>query len=324
MLESGVGVQKALRIAGKKTGDARAEQGLAAAREKVRAGFELATAFREQDGRFPELMVDLVDVGEQTGALPEVLSSLADHFEHNDRLRKDFFRSIAWPVFQLTAAILVIALLIFVLGMISESSGGADVDMLGWGLLGAEGALIWLVMTFGTIGGLIAAYVSISRSLHGKRMLDPILMRIPVVGACMESFALARFSWAFALTQQAGMSIEPSLRASLKATSNGAFIGATDRIWRDIYNGRDFSTALGSSLLFPDDYLNIVHVAETSGTVPEALDRLSPQFEEQAQRSLKALTSALSWVIWSAVAVFIIYIIFTIVSRYLAIISEFL
>jgi type IV pilus assembly protein PilC len=64
-----------------------------------------------------------------------------------------------------------------------------------------------------------------------------------------------------------------------------------------------------------------VQVGETSGTVPETLERLSPQFEEQARRSLKALAVALGWLVWVAVAVFIIFIIFSVVLKYIGMIN---
>ena len=99
----------------------------------------------------------------------------------------------------------------------------------------------------------------------------------------MRSFAIARFSWAFALTQQTGMGIGPCLDASFKATGNGAFAGASSRVQEMVLSGEELGTALADSGLFPDEYLQIVQVAETSGSVPETLARLSPQFEDQAR-----------------------------------------
>jgi len=138
----------------------------------------------------------------------------------------------------------------------------------------------------------------------------------------MRSFAIARFSWSFALTQQAGMSIEPSLRQSFKATSNGAFIKAAPEVWGRVRAGETLYESLAATDLFPTDYLSIVDVAETSGTVPEALDRLSPELEAQARRSLETLASALAWVIWCAVAVFIIFLIFRIFQFYVGQIND--
>jgi type IV pilus assembly protein PilC len=138
----------------------------------------------------------------------------------------------------------------------------------------------------------------------------------------MRSFAIARFSWAFALTQQTGMPIRRCLSASFRATGNGAFTGAAPGVCDLVMRGEELSAALDSARLFPEDYLHLVQVAETSGTVPETLERLSPQFEDQARRSLQALAAALGWVTWVFVAGLIIFIVFSIFSRYVGMIND--
>ena len=177
-------------------------------------------------------------------------------------------------------------------------------------------------MTFGTIFGVIFGGAMLRRSLLGQRFFDPLMLWIPVLGGCLRSFAIARFSWSFALTQQAGMSIEPSLVQSFKSTSNGAFITAAPEVWARVREGETLHDSLAATRLFPADYLSIVDVAETSGTVPEALDRISPELEAQARRSLEALAAALAWLIWCVVAGFIIFLIFRIFMFYIGSIND--
>jgi len=306
MLHSGVALLKSLEMLARKT---------------VAAGSDVAESLRTQGKYFPELMIDMVSVGEQTGALPEVLEGLANHYENLLRLRRTFLTTIAWPVIQLVAAILVIALMIYVLGAIGSARGGQPVDMLGLGLLGASGALTWLGLSFGSIGAIVGGYLIAANVFRQKRFLDALLMRIPVVGGCMRAFAIARFSWAFALTQQTGMPIKQSLESSFRATGNGAFAAAAAGVVADVMNGQELSRALEDSGLFPEEYLHMVQVGETSGTVPETLERLSPQFEEQARRSLVALSAALGWLVWLLVAAFIIFIIFRVVLSYIGLIN---
>jgi type IV pilus assembly protein PilC len=137
----------------------------------------------------------------------------------------------------------------------------------------------------------------------------------------MRSFAIARFSWAFALTQQTGMPIAQSLEKSLRATSNGAYVAAIPQVSAAVNAGEDVVTALDETGLFPHDYLHIVRVGEESGTIPEQLDRLSPQFEDQARRSLSALATALGWLVWLAVAVFIVFMIFRLLFWYIGLLN---
>ena len=322
MLESGIEVRQVFKLAAKKTGNGRCRDAMVGIAEQIDAGNEVSTAMRAQGGAFPELMTDMVEMSEQTGALPEVLTHLAQHYENNLQLRRQFTSSIAWPMFQLVAAVLIIALLIVVIGMIGGDDKGPNLKSLLFGLSGVGGAIIWLTCTF---GGAFLAWISYEVSLRlfaAKQILDPIWLRVPVLGNCLQSFAIARFSWAYYLTQQTGMTIDRSLMASLKATNNGAFQNAAPELIGRIHEGEDFSTAIAATGLFPEDYLHMVSVAETSGTVPETLYRLSPQFEDQARRSLKSLTTMLSGGIWLMVATFIVFFIFRFFMWYVGMIND--
>lgn len=321
-LHAGVPIVRAFETAGAKASDGRLRQALQDITRRLQSGEDVSTALRAQGGAFPPLMVDMVHVAEHSGALPEVLKSLAGHYENNLRLRRDFIGQIALPVIQLLAAILLIALLIWILGMIAASQGGQPLDVLGWGLTGTSGAVTWL--SGWAIGGASAflLYKLLTQSLSGKAAVHRAVMNIPVIGTCMQSFAIARFSWAYHLTQEAGLPVKESLAASLRATANGAFIAAAPAMIADIMEGHELTDAMVRSELFPEDYIQIVHTGETTGTVPEQLARMSGHFEEQARRSLRGLASALGWLVWLGVAAFIIFVIFSIALWYVGMLDD--
>lgn len=289
--------------------------------QQIKSGGDVTTALESQGGYFPPLFVDMVSVGEQAGALPEVLKALAKHYEANIRLRKDFLGQIALPVIQLVAAVFVIALLILLLGLIGGRTG-EPIDVLGWGLMGPRGALIWLSFWGMGIVAAIFLWKTITATLSGQSAVHRLLLKLPVVGHCLQSFAIARFSWAFALTQQAGMPIDKSLESSFRATSNGAYAAASPGMIQEVMQGETLTEALDHSELFPREFIETVLVAETSGTVPEALDRLSPEFEDAARRSLRILTSTLAGLIWMAVAGFIIFVIISIFMWYVGLYND--
>ncbi len=322
LLESGVAVRQSFKLASNKTSDSRSRDALDEIAQQIAAGNEISAAMRMQTGVFPELMIDMIEMSEGTGSLPEVLTHLADHYENNLQLRRQFVGSIAWPMFQLVAAVLIIALLILVFGMIPDDPKGPNIKQLVFGLSGVSGAIIWLTCTFGGAGLVWVGYQVAVRLFSAQKILDPLFLRVPVLGTCLRSFAIARFSWAYYLTQQSGMPMVRSLTASLKATNNGAFQNATPLICAGIREGEDLLVVLRESHLFPEDYLHMVSVAETSGTVPEMLHRLSPQFEDQARRSLRALTATFSGLVWGAVATFIVFFIFRFFMWYVSMLND--
>lgn len=323
MLNSGISIRRSFDLAGNKVGDARCRRALQGVSEGIARGEDVSTAMRNQGGAFPELLVEMVRVGEQSGDMPEILMHLSEHYENNLKLRRSFLGQIAWPVIQLVIAVFVVALVILVLGMVGSARPDERFDPLGLGLAGPSGALIWLGSVFGVVAVGAAVWFVLIKGLSAKRFVDPILLQIPVVGNCLRSFAIARFSWAFYLTQQTGMPIARSLKFSLHSTANGAFIESTSLICDAVNSGSNLEDALRASQLFPEDYLQTVSVAESSGTVPEELHRLSPQFEDQARRSLTILSTTLAWLVWAMVAGFIIYFIFRIVLNYIGLINKF-
>ena len=269
MLDAGVPVLKALHVVAKKTGDQHCRWVLRNIAEQVEQGYDISTACRDQAGYFPEMFCDLLAVSEQSGSMPEVLTQMADHYDHLLRMRRTFLAAIIWPIIQFVAAVLIIAFVILILGWIGERNPNSEpTDTLGLGLVGVPGAITWLSMTFGSVAVVLATYFILKNGFQQSRMLDGLLLSIPVVGKCMRSFAIARFSWAFYLTQHAGMPIVPSLTTALKATGNGAFQGMTRRVTGLVKEGEDLSTAFEQSGLFPEEYLHMVQVAESSGDGP--------------------------------------------------------
>jgi type IV pilus assembly protein PilC len=311
MLLAGVDIRKALITVAAKCPDARLKHGLDDVALQIKGGEDVTSALRSQGTLFPTLFVELVHVAEQTGSLPEVLQSLAQHYENNVRLKKEFLQQITWPMIQFVAAIGIIGLLIFILGLLPN-----EVDILGWGLMGPKGAMTWFLGWAILLTAGFAAYKSLTQVPAFRMLIHRILMGLPIIGNALQSFAIARFSWAFYLTQEAGLPIDDSLDASLRATANGVFANASPKMCDDIRSGETLSDTLQHSGLFPAEFLQIVDVAETTGTVPEQLHRLSPQFEDQARRSMKAVTMLLAGLIWFTVAAMIIFMIFTIFMWY--------
>ncbi|MCP4171620.1 MAG: type II secretion system F family protein [Fuerstiella sp.] len=321
MLEAGVEVRKSLKTSSSNTRDQRLSDTVSDVLTCVKKGDDLTTSFRQHEARCPALFLDLLNVGEQTGSLPEVFAALADYYEASFKRMREFRSQITWPVIQLFAAILVIGAVIYILGIINPGQE-AD-DILGLGLMGTSGAIRWFTMTLGSLFTMWLAYTVATRSAAGQMAVDPFLMLIPGVGGCMRSFAIARFSWCFALTQQAGMPIKPSLESSLKATANGAFIAGIPGIWDQLAGGRTLAEALQSSGLFPVEFLHIVDTAEQTGTVPESLERMSHHFDDDAHRAMTWMTTLLARTIWGMVALFIGFIVIRFFMTYVALINSF-
>jgi type II secretory pathway component PulF len=291
-------------------------------RTDLEGGESLQAALERQPGVFPPLFLSLAGVGEETGNLPEVFAELEKYFNLQIKLWRMFLAQIAWPVIQFVAAIFVIAGAIFLLGIVNPS--GVDVtgkkgafDPFGLGLLGTSGAITFLTLAFGSIAAVAAGYFVLRTLLKQKALVDGFLLRLPVVGSCLHAIAMARFCLALRLTMDTGLSIPRSLRLSLAATGNEAFVARTPVVVESLRSGDDLTAALNKSTLFTTEFLHILAVAEEGGRVPEVMSHQADHYQEEAARRMTVLTWFASAGVWLVVAGFIILAVFRVFLFYI-------
>ena len=125
--------------------------------------------------------------------------------------------AIAWPMIELALAIFVIGLMIWVLGIVAQRNNGQAIDILGFGLIGNRGLLIYTNFII-AVGLVIAGLVIAVRrgALWITATCRHAMMRIPVIGGCLEKLALARLTWALHLTMNVDMDL-PQGRAARAA-----------------------------------------------------------------------------------------------------------
>jgi type IV pilus assembly protein PilC len=282
----------------------------------LEAGDDLEDLLKRETAVFPPLFVALATVGEQTGMLPEVFRELEEFFRLQERLRRQFLSQIAMPALQFFAAIFVVAGLIWILGIITETNPGSKgFDPIGLGT-GTGPALGFLCTAFGLVGGVLACYVMARRMLR-EGMIDSWLLRLPVVGPCLEALALTRFCLALRLTLESAMPIARALRLSFRATGNGAFAAAADTAQKSVKAGDDLTVALARTRLFPEEFQQVIAVGEESGRLTDVLEQQGGHYAEESERRLKALAQAAGWGVWLVVAIIIIFCIFRIALAYI-------
>jgi type IV pilus assembly protein PilC len=265
------------------------KEALSTIKRQVTAGGTVAEGMQASNGYFPPMFVQMVAVGEQTGKLDEVMRRLAEHYEHLSSMRRLFWLGIAWPLFSLVFGVVILGLVIYITGAIAASRGTEPVDLLGLGLSGASGAIIWFCMW-----GFAAAAIAIFCYAVFRGLLGPgpvlIAMRIPILGKCLESLALARLTWSLAVALESGMDAGRAASMSIMAAQNPYYETAHARVASAIRANRQFHESFADAGVFPSDFIGQVEVAEEAGATNEALLRLSKEYEDRARTAMKILT----------------------------------
>jgi type IV pilus assembly protein PilC len=290
----------------------------------IKRGHSLEVALEEERAVLPPLFLALVGVGERTGNLPEVLGALESFYRTQHRLKRELISRSLLPVLQFVAAIFVIAALIFILGWIAEANNTRPMDPLGVGLVGTSGAIIFLVLAFGSVGALIGGYWAAGKFLSGRAPIDRFLLHVPVVGGCLYALAVSRFCMAFHATLETAMPIDAALSLSLRATGNTAFAASEDVVLTGVRAGDDITDSLLRCGLFQPEFSAVLATAEQSGRMPEVMKHQAKHYAELAEERLVLLTRALGFLVWLFVAILIIIAIFRIfTTMYLGQLNQF-
>jgi type IV pilus assembly protein PilC len=277
-------------------------------------GRDLEHALEDQRGCFPPLFIELAIVGERSGNLPEVFAELEEYYRLCQRLRRQLWAQLSWPITQYVLGIFVIAGMILLLGVL-----GLKFDPLGFGLTGAGGALLFLVLMAAFTGLLLGIYLFVRR----RPGLESWLLHRPVAGSCLMALALQRFSLALRLTTETGMDIKEAMRLSLRATGNVAFIAQSDTVLQSLARGEELTPSLKRANLFPDEYLEILAVGELSGSLDEVLRQQAEYYAEESERRLTQVTKLIGACIWVLIGALLVFMIFRIALSYIKLLNQF-
>ncbi|HEX4592103.1 MAG TPA: type II secretion system F family protein, partial [Gemmataceae bacterium] len=155
-------------------------------------------------------------------------------------------------------------------------------------------------------------YRLLSRSLRHKAVVDRFLLRVPVIGRCLEAMAMARFCLGLRLTLGAGLPVKAAVKRSLDATGNAAYPARYEDAAAALRRGDDLTTILRACAIFPQDFLDIVSNAEEGGRTPEVMEKQAEFYQEESSQKLKILSQVAGLGVWAVVAILMIVAIFRI------------
>jgi type IV pilus assembly protein PilC len=319
-LEAGVDIRRVWRREAEGRGGVTMRRQFARMSSQLADGHALADALAETDGLFPEMAQQLLIVGEQTGTLPAVLRKLSTHYEHEVRTVRTFWGAVFWPLLQLAAALGIIGLVIWIPQFIAGPNGA--IDLLGFGLVGNWGLAIYAGIVACFVGVVYFVIRSMARDRIWTRPILAAIRQAPVVGDALETMAVSRLAWSLQLALDAGVETRRALRLGLSAAKYPPYHNAAEQVTVAIGRGDEITTALDAAGVFPREFLDACDVGERSGRLPETLNQLSQQYEQQAQHRMMAVAVVAGFAVWGLVAMFIIAMIFRLFSFYVGILED--
>jgi len=294
--------------------------------DELAKGQSIPDALRTTGKFFPPLFRQMVEVGEIGGRLDRTYGRLAAHYERTLKVRRDFMGRLAWPLLQFSMALGIVGLLIWIMGMLPANTGskGVQADILGLGLIGTQGLVIYVNILIVLGIALLLLMEVFRRGIGWTRSLQRMALRIPIIGGALKTLALSRFTWALQLVLDTPMDLRRALPLALEATGNDYYACEGSGVALRIEQGQSLHAALTAAGVFPVDLLDSIHVGEESGRLVETMERQSSEYQERAGIAISILAQAAGYLVWALVAAMIIMMIFRIFSFYVGTINSFL
>lgn len=276
----------------------------------VAAGTNFATALRKHPRHFDDLFCNLVESGEQSGALETMLDRLATYKEKNETLKKKIKKAMTYPIAVIVVAIVVTGiLLIKVVPTFEEifQGFGADLPVFTQMVIGISNVLQewWFIVLVAIIAFILAFREAKFRSQKVADAIDRLVLKIPVTGEILTKSIYARFARTLSTTFAAGVPLVEALVSTAGAAGNIVYSTAISKIREDVATGQQLQFSMRNTGVFPNMMIQMTAIGEESGALDEMLDKAAEFYEEEVDNAVDNLTALMEPMIMAVLGVLI-------------------
>jgi type IV pilus assembly protein PilC len=264
----------------------------------IEAGTSLHEALAKHPLYFDDLYVNLVEAGEQAGALEGLLDKIASYKEKTEAIKKKVKKALFYPAAVLAVAIIVtIILLIFVIPQFESLFKGFGADLPAFTqmvinlsrFVQAEGIFILMVV----VGIGWTFFYFKKRSKKMREFLDRAALKMPVIGPILNKAAIARFARTLSTMFAAGVPLVEALESVAGATGNIVYENAVMRMRDEVATGQRLQRAMETTELFPNMVVQMIAVGEESGSLDTMAGKVATFYEAEVDNAVDAMSSLL-------------------------------
>lgn len=315
LIRAGLPVDEALSALTEQTDDARARNVLASMRSRVREGQPLGKALAGFPRTFPEIYLRLVETGEQSGRLDDVLDRLADYMENRQALQQKVVLAMVYPALLTTVAVAVVTgLLVSVVPQVTRvfQNTGQVLPLSTRVLISASAFLRSHALAF-LAAVVVLPIVAVRWGREGNRW-HRLQLRLPLVGRLVRGLNAARLANTLGILTASGVPLLNALRSGVGVVTNRPMRSAVENAVRELSEGKSLSKSLGRSQLFPPILVHLIASGEASGNLEVMLQRAAEAQRRELEAWVAALTALLEPMLIIAMGVVVLFIVLAILS----------
>jgi len=288
---------------------------LSAIREDIKGGMALSAAFEKYPRVFPQLYIASIRAGERTGDLPQTIRRYIAFLKRTEGFRGKIIAALFYPAILITVATLAISmLLIYVVPTFSQiyAGSGSALPLPTQMLINFTGALRhYLPLFLGVVFVGVVIFKHWKETESGRYTVDGLKIKTPFAGSIAIRYSLAGFTRTLATVLGSGIPIVEAMRMSVGTLNNKVLERGLLMAVHRVEEGSKLSTALENMKLLPPLALRMLSVGETTGALEEMLGDISDYFEDEIEKNLHVLSTAIEPAIMVVMGVIIGTIIIT-------------
>ena len=297
MLESGIPLNNAVDILEQQATSKNLKSSLKIVSKSLKEGSQLSKAMLDQEGMFPDLLIRMVQAGEKTGKLDEVLEKMSEHYNKELKTSRQIRGAMIYPaVLAFLAVGAVLALLYVVIPSFSGifEQSGMDMPLPTRIVLAASNFVrsYWYIL-FGVTGILVFLFLRYRSTEAGRYQLDRLKLWLPVIKGPMQKIVTARFASTLAILTSAGIPLVEAIESAAATTNNAVVIEKMKIANEGLQKGERLTGMITATGLFPPMMLSMVKIGEESGSLESMLVKTSDYYEEELETAIKQLLSLL-------------------------------
>lgn len=301
MITSGISIVDSMAILKQQSYSSYLKAVLEYVHEDINSGSLLSEAMKKHPNAFPDFFRNMVYVGEMSGSLDTVLSSIADYYESDNKIKSQVKSAMSYPIMLVVMLFAVLVLLVvFVIPTFMDSLANLDIEMpaLTMGLYNISQFFIgnWQIIFIVAVV-LVVGFLIFRGTAAGRYFLDMLLVKIPLIKNIQIALQASRFARCFSLLLGSGMDVLEALEVVNVILGNKYVEKQFTQVVDDVRQGHSLTDSLNTHKLFPDMLMQMVAVGEKTGQLDSVLFRCCSYFDERVSATLTSVTGIIQPVV---------------------------
>lgn len=316
ILRSGVPISTVLTMLGQQTENAKLAAAIREMQADIEKGRTLTGAMRRHPKIFPNMLINMVAAGEESGNLEDSFRQMELYFEKAKRTKSAVVRVMIYPCVLLVVMVIVlIVMMVKIIPMFLQTFEEMDAELPKVTLMVmavSDWFVDWWWLLLLILAALVVGGILFNRTDRGRHFFGLLARKLPLVGKLTVRSACATLSRTLSLLLASGLSLTESLELAAGNMKNIYFQEAVRSVQNMVSTGWPLNAGLRETGLFPPMVYDMVSIGEESGDLQGMLSKVADYYDEEVEESTQKLLAALEPIVIVFMAVFVAIIVFSI------------